>query len=137
VLALGNPVSKLRVWELYKSQISRGENPEPEVLTTIRADKTVYDYGSIQKNKTYRTVFTITNTGKKPLVIHRVSASCGCTNMNWEKQPVKPGKATGIQVEMTPEETGYFNKSIHVFCNSKKSPLKLTITGTVEDNGNF
>jgi hypothetical protein len=30
---------------------------------------------------------------------------------------------------LNPEEEGYFNKTIEVYCNTKESPVKLTIRG--------
>ena len=129
VLMIGNPVMNMKIWELYKSQISGGKPAELEILTTVKIDKTVYDYRAIRKGSVNPAVFTITNTGDHPLIISRVSASCGCTNVSWEKYPVEPGKTASIHVEMTPEETGSFSKTIEVYCNVKESPFILLING--------
>jgi len=130
VLMIGNPVLNPKIWELYKEQIAGGKQTEPEILTTVKADKTVYDYGTIRKGSANPATFTIMNTGAHPLVISRVSASCGCTNVSWDKQPVEPGKTASIRVEMTPEETGSFSKTVEVYCNAKESLVKLTLIGT-------
>ena len=132
VLMIGNPVLNPKIWELYKEQIAGGKKVDPIILTTIQVDKVVYDYGVIRKGSTNPAKFIITNTGNHPLVINRVSASCGCTNVNWEKQPVEPGQTTTISVEMKPEETGHFNKTVEVYCNANESPVKLTLTGRTE-----
>jgi len=132
VLAIGNPVLNPKIWELYKSQIAGGKQTEPEILTTVKADKTVYDYGTIRKGSVNPATFTITNTGNHPLIISRVSASCGCTNVSWDKQPVESGKTAIIRVEMKPEETGRFSKTIELLCNVKESPVKLTLEGITE-----
>jgi len=58
--------------------------------------------------------------------------SCGCTNVKWEKQPVEQGQTAKISVEMTPEETGHFSKTVEVYCNVKESPVKLTLIGITE-----
>ena len=58
------------------------------------------------------------------------AAIASCTNVEWNKQPVEPGKTASIRVEMRPDETGYFRKSVEVHCNTNESPVKLTITGT-------
>jgi hypothetical protein len=52
VLMLGNPVLNRKIWELYKQTIA-GEKQasKPEELTTAQADKTVHDYGVIQKSR--------------------------------------------------------------------------------------
>jgi hypothetical protein len=133
VLMVGNPVLNQKIWELYKEQISGGKKAEPEIITSIQMNKAIHDYGTIRKGSKNPAVFTITNTGEHPLIISRVSASCGCTNVTWDKQPVEPGKQTTIRVEMTPEETGHFSKTVEVYCNAKESPVKLMLTGKVEN----
>ena len=90
------------------------------------------DFRFISKGNTKSAVFTITNTGDQPLVIHRVSTSCGCTKISWEKQPVSVGKTTTLNIEITPEETGFFSKTIDVYCNTNKSPVKLLLSGIAE-----
>ena len=129
VLAIGNPVLNMNVWELYKSQIAGGMMTEPKVLTTATVDKTIHDYGTIRIGDSNAANFTITNTGSSSLVIFRVSASCGCTNVEWEKQPIAPGETTTIRVDITPDETGYFSKTITVYCNIQDTPVRLMVKG--------
>ena len=52
----------------------------------------VIDYGEIQKGSDGIRVFEFTNTGDAPLVITRVSSSCGCTVPKKPEGPVKPGE---------------------------------------------
>ena len=131
-LMIGNPTLNPRIWELYKEQIAGEKQTEQAALTTATVDKWGHEYASIKKGSSNPAVFTITNTGAHPLVIYHVSASCGCTNVEWEKCPVEPGKTATVSVEMTPDEAGYFSKTIDVYCNIKESPLKLTINGVTE-----
>ena len=130
-LMMGNPVLNRRIWELYKEQITGEKKSNPETLTVVQVDKTVHDFGSIRKGSACPAVFSLTNTGNHPLIIFRVSAYCGCASVEWEKQPVEPGQTTTIRVEMKPDETGYFNKTLDVYCNANESPVKLMLTGTV------
>jgi hypothetical protein len=131
VIMIGNPVLNPRIREVYKKQVF-GEYKKPEeLITVIETDKTVYDFGKIRMNTKSGAVFSIKNTGVAPLVINRVSTSCGCTAVDWDKEPIESGKSSEIKIEMHPEEEGAFNKTIHVYCNVKESPVKLTITGTV------
>ena len=131
VVMIGNPALNPKIWELYKEQIGDGKQTEQVTNTTITVDKMAYDYGVIQKGSVNKAAFTITNTGDYPFVIYHVSTSCGCTGVEWEKRPIEPGKTTTISVEMTPDETGYFSKTIDVYGNIKESPLRLTINGNV------
>jgi hypothetical protein len=112
VLMIGNPMANPKIWELYKAQISGEKKATNELLTSIKTDKTAFDFGSIRKGSKNNVVFTIENTGTHPLIINRVAASCGCTNVEWNKQPVELGQTAKVKAEMTPEETGYFNKTI-------------------------
>ncbi len=133
VVMVGNPVLNQNIWKMYKSQIAGVKDTDPVILTTATIDKTVHDYGIIRKGTPNPTVFTITNTGNHPFIISRISASCGCTNIDWEKQAVEPGQTTAIRVEMTPDEAGFFSKTINVYCNIKGSPIRLMVTGNANE----
>ena len=132
VLMIGNPVLNPKIWELYKERIAGEKKVESVMLTTVKIDKTAHDYGVIRKGSVNPAKFIIINIGDHPLEINRVSASCGCTIVNWDKQPVEPGQTTTISVEMKPDETGHFIKTVEIYCNTDKSPMKLTLTGIVE-----
>ncbi|MDR2910132.1 MAG: DUF1573 domain-containing protein [Bacteroidales bacterium] len=132
-LMIGNPVLNPGIWELYKEQIAGEKKTEQRAITTVTAGKTVHEYGNILKGSSNPAVFTITNTGNNPLVISRVSASCGCTDVEWEKRPVAPGQTTTISVNMTPDETGFFSKTIDVYCNVDNSPVRLTLNGNANE----
>jgi hypothetical protein len=133
VLMLGNPVLNMNIWELYKQQITGEQKTETEIVTTVSADKMAHNYETIPLGSSNPAVFTITNTGNYPLVISRVSASCGCTDVEWEKRPVAPGQTTTISVNMTPDETGFFSKTIDVYCNVDNSPIRLTLNGNANE----
>ncbi len=92
----------------------------------------VHDFGKVSQEHpaTYR--FQFINTGNKPVVIHDVKSSCGCTTPTWTKRPVPPGAKGYISVEYrTLNAPGKFVKTIYVYSNAKNSPIKLTIKGEV------
>ena len=133
VLSVGNPTINLKIWELYKSYIEGKHVTEPKIITTINAEKTTHDYGAIRKGSSNYADFEITNTGNNPLVISRISVACGCTRATWDKQPIAPGQATTIRVEMAPDETGPFSKTVTVYCNVHESPVRLTVKGLTSE----
>ncbi len=97
----------------------------------------VHDFGKVTQEHpaTYR--FEFVNTGNKPVVIHDVKSSCGCTTPSWSKQPVPPGGKGYISVEYeTRNAPGRFHKSIYVYSNAKNSPVKLEIKGVVLEKSN-
>ncbi|MDR2057327.1 MAG: DUF1573 domain-containing protein [Dysgonamonadaceae bacterium] len=128
VLLIGNPTIHPKIWELYKTQITGKEQTEIP-LTTIQPDKISHNYGTIKKGSKNKMTFFIENTGEQSLVISRVSVSCGCTDVIWDKYPIEKGHSAKIIAEITPDEDGYFSKTIEVFGNMESSPVKLTING--------
>jgi len=97
----------------------------------ITFEKTVNDYGSIKKNGDGSTEFVFKNTGKKPLIIYDVKASCGCTTPIWPKEPINPGKTGTIKVAYDTKEIGVFSKTVNVSSNAVNNNVELTIQGEV------
>ncbi|MDO4763099.1 MAG: DUF1573 domain-containing protein [Flavobacteriaceae bacterium] len=100
---------------------------------SISFEKTTIDYGTISaKSDGYR-VFTFKNIGDKPLILSKVSASCGCTVPEWSKEPVLPGKTGKIKVGYDTHRVGPFTKSIEVFSNDPKNKRAvLFIKGNIK-----
>ena len=77
--------------------------------------------------------FIFSNDGNSPLVIHKVTASCGCMKPNWPKQPIKSGEKSIIAIEFnTKSRTGTFVKDIFVESNSTENIILLKIKGKVK-----
>ncbi|MDR0603427.1 MAG: DUF1573 domain-containing protein [Bacteroidales bacterium] len=130
VLLVGDPTNNPQIKELYKKVIT-GEISDKPPITTIEPEQTEIELNDLHIGKTSDAIFSLKNTGTQPLIIQTVNASCGCTVPEWDKQPVATGKSTKIKVRITPEEKGYFNKTITVHCNTKEGQILLKIKGTV------
>lgn len=106
------------------------------VTTTLKAEnmdfKTdMHDFGTVAEGPDAEFKFELKNTGKEPIILSAVTASCGCTAPEWSKEPVLPGKKTIIKaVYHTAGRPGGFNKTITVTSNA--GVKVLTIKGTVE-----
>ena len=62
--------------------------------------RTEHNFGTIKEELgAVTTQFEFTNTGKSPLIIQRVSASCGCTTPSYTREPVLPGKKGTISAK--------------------------------------
>ncbi len=76
--------------------------------------------------------FTFKNVGDAPLIIQRVSASCGCTSPSYTAEPVLPGKEGQITVKYSAvNNPGAFDKKLTVFTNAPSEVYILTIKGEV------
>ena len=92
------------------------------------------DYGVIQKGSDGVRTFEFTNTGDVPLIISKVSSSCGCTIPNWSKDPVQPGKTGEIQVKYDTNRVQPIRKNITVISNADTPTKILKIVGEVKDS---
>lgn len=95
--------------------------------------KEVHDFGKVEESAgTVTTEFTFKNTGKAPLIIQRVQASCGCTTPEYTNEPILPGKTGIIKVTYsTVGRPGVFNKDVTIFTNVPDAIYKVHIKGEV------
>ena len=91
----------------------------------------VIDYGEIQKGSDGIRIFEFTNSGDAPLVITRVSSSCGCTVPKKPEKPVQPGETGEIQVKYDTNIVGPIRKTITVYSNADVPAKSLKIKGRV------
>ena len=133
VIALGNPVQNPKVKELYLNLIKgNGKTASNEKQTTVSIDSTVMDFGNFPMSEKQERSFVLTNTGNNLLVIQDIVTSCGCTKVEYSKEPVRPGGTLEVKVIYEAEKAEHFNKTITVYCNEINSPLRLTVKGNVK-----
>ena len=97
----------------------------------ITFDKTIINYGTIDKGANGVRDFVFTNTGNAPLIISNVKSTCGCTIPKKPEKPILPGKSDKIQVKYDTKRIGFIRKSISVTSNASNPSVVLKITGQV------
>lgn len=98
--------------------------------SAMKFNSEVHDFGNIPQGKPAEHEFVFKNTGKEPIIIQRVQASCGCTTPSYSKDPVLPGKTGTIKASYNAAAAAPFNKTVTVFSNI--GTKVLTIKGTVD-----
>ncbi|SHJ07465.1 DUF1573 domain-containing protein [Algibacter luteus] len=93
----------------------------------------VIDYGTIEKGSNGVRVFEFTNTGNEPLIISKVSSTCGCTIPKKPKDPILPGKTGEIEVKYDTNRVNPIRKTITVISNAETPTVALKIKGEVID----
>jgi Protein of unknown function (DUF1573) len=104
--------------------------PVASAPESLVAKETIFDFGRIPQGKPVTHNFVISNTGKDPLVIENVQASCGCTTPEWSKDPIQSGKSSEIKVGYNSASEGQFEKTITVIYNQGQTKT-LIIKGNV------
>jgi hypothetical protein len=99
---------------------------------TIIGDESI-NFGEIIQGEKVNLEFKIKNTGKGDLIITNAKASCGCTQLEYPKEIIKPGNQESISVTFdSRNKTGKQKKSITLTTNAKPSIKILTIEGVVK-----
>ncbi len=105
--------------------------PNPNAAKIAFKEET-YDFKEVPEGPQVTHEFKFSNTGKEPLILTNVRASCGCTTPSWPKEPVLPGKDAVILVTYnTQGRPGVFNKSVTINSNSDTPDKIIYIKGEV------
>lgn len=117
---------------IFSAGLSFAQN---EFGGVIKFDKTVHDFGDILiSDGEQKCKFTFTNISDKPMVIHRVISSCGCTEPTWEKRPLRPGEKGTIDITFKNDQGPYpFDKGITVYVSDVNKPVVLRIRGVAHN----
>ena len=99
----------------------------------VNIKEKIIDIGVRKPNQPINLKFEITNVGDNDFVINNINADCHCTIPSWTKEPIKNGEKAIISVNYNNSNLGYFQQSVTVECNSKNSPLILTLQGKTEE----
>ena len=118
---------------LFIGLISFSINAQDKVAKIEFKSDTI-DYGTIEKGSNGVRVFEFTNTGNAPLIISKVSSSCGCTIPKKPKDPILPGKTGEIEVKYDTKRVNPIRKTITVISNADTPTVALKIKGLVIDS---
>tara|TARA_A100001011_G_scaffold63459_1_gene63756 strand:+ start:1711 stop:2142 length:432 start_codon:yes stop_codon:yes gene_type:complete len=116
---------------LFSLTLVHSQEKKPE----ISFEKTVIDYGTVNKGDNGVREFVFRNSGNAPLIISNVKSTCGCTIPKKPEKPILPGESEKIQVKYDTKRVGFIRKSITVTSNAASSPTTiLKIKGQVVEN---
>lgn len=102
----------------------------------VSVDKTIHDFGDIFIDDGAVTCdYTFKNIGSKPMLILSAVSSCGCTDAEWTREPIAPGKTGKVTATFKNEDGPYpFDKTITVYVSEMKKPVVLHLRGSVHEN---
>ncbi|MFD1162794.1 DUF1573 domain-containing protein [Hwangdonia seohaensis] len=118
---------------LFIGLISFSVNAQDKVAKIEFKSDTI-DYGTIEKGADGVRVFEFTNTGNAPLIISKVSSTCGCTIPKKPEGPILPGETGEIEVKYDTKRVNPIRKTITVISNAETPTVALKIKGLVVDS---
>ncbi|MEO5966698.1 MAG: DUF1573 domain-containing protein [Ferruginibacter sp.] len=102
-----------------------------KALEILMVNEEVHDFGKIPQGKPVTYDFVVTNSGKTPIKINTVHASCGCTTPTWNQESeIAPGATDKINVGYNAQAEGSFNKVVTITYNDSQTKT-LKIIGDV------
>lgn len=106
------------------------------VLSTnpaVQWDKTVHDFGTIQRQVPQSVTFSLLNHSSEPIMITKAVGSCGCTVASYTEEMIAPGEEGAVQATYNAANLGSFAKTVTVTTSAGGEPQVLRIKGTVEE----
>ncbi|NQU87315.1 MAG: DUF1573 domain-containing protein [Mariniphaga sp.] len=100
----------------------------------VAFDSNTHDFGKISQGDKVEHSFTLTNSGKRDLVIRNIRSSCGCTAVTPAETVISSGKSVPIKVVFDSKgKRGRQSKTITVITNDPKTPTTtLRVSSNVE-----
>ncbi|MGN6179122.1 MAG: DUF1573 domain-containing protein [Mucilaginibacter sp.] len=98
----------------------------------FKFENDTHDFGKIKQGDKVTYKFNFVNVGKSPLIITNAVATCGCTQPEWPKEPIKPGD--GGQITVTYNSTGHSglqDKMITITANTNPAQSMVHLVGEV------
>lgn len=100
-------------------------------VAIMKFNTEVVDYGTLIQNSDGTRFFTFTNSGDAPLLITKVTTTCGCTVPTFSKTPIMPGNTGELEIKYDTKRLGAFTKTITVISNAEGGNKILKIKGNI------
>jgi hypothetical protein len=119
-----------KIFILFFSLLSISALKAQNATDAIELKEVEYDFGKIPQGKPVYHSFEVINKTTAPLKLENVTASCGCTTPEWNREPIAASSADKIKVGYNAAAEGYFEKFITVTYNGNQTK-QIKIKGTV------
>ncbi|MBU1578895.1 MAG: DUF1573 domain-containing protein [Bacteroidetes bacterium] len=111
---------------------SADEKGDKQAMPQISFTKTEHDFGKLIQGEQLSVIFKFENTGNAPLLITKVSASCGCTASKYPTEPIAPGEEGRLEVTFDSKgQRGMQNKTVTVLTNTQPKSTTLRLRAQV------
>ena len=123
-------LASLMGWLIFQPAVSKQAakmGPQPKLVF----DRDSCDFGKVMVGAKVSHHYIIRNTGTAPLVIKKISTSCGCTVAKLDQTVLPPGAKSTIDAELTVRKGNNFQR-VYLHSNDPDHPrttLKLLARG--------
>lgn len=102
----------------------------------VEIDHAVHDFGDILvSDGPVSCTFTVRNVSDREISILNVASSCGCTDVRWTKESIRPGASGAISATYSNDEGAFtFDKALTAYVSDIKRPIVLRLRGTSHES---
>jgi len=98
----------------------------------VEFEEPAFDFGQVKEGAQVKHTFILKNAGDAPVILSKVTASCGCTQPEFSKSPILPGATSEIHVTFNSEgQVGKQQKIITVQSNASNGMTTVQLKGEV------
>lgn len=99
-------------------------------MSPLNWTATSLDLGEVKVNESIDLSFEFTNNASIPVSIVSAKGSCGCTQVEFPRESIAPGKSAKITGSFKSSKSGVFSKTIKVMTSASEAPTILSFKGT-------
>jgi hypothetical protein len=90
------------------------------------------NFGTVIRGEVVELNYELKNSGNSPLLLLASEVSCSCTQVEFSKEPLPPGKSTTVIVKFdTKSVWGRQDRYVYITCNDPKGEIVLRYKGQV------
>lgn len=132
IIGIGSPIINPKIKEFYYKIISGNtavSTVNKQLFTTVSLSNNEVNFGNFPWKELQQAELVINNVGDTPLVITDVITSCGCVEVEYSKEPIRPLKSVILKIKYKAEHSEYFSKTVSIHCNTSNSPISVEVRG--------
>jgi len=98
----------------------------------IEFSESEFNFGEVKEGEIVDHVYEFTNTGSTPVILGRVTASCGCTTPSYTQTPILPGEKGEVKVSFNSDgQVGRQQKIVTIVSNAENNITTIQLKGEV------
>lgn len=131
MIKIVRPIAYVFILCLWSCTTKRAENRAEKKYTQIKILEKKYDFGIADQYDTITHRYKLVNTGETDFIINNVKSDCDCTTIDWERNSIKHGDTTYVDVRFIAKDTGGMLRVIALNSNVEEVFSTLYLQGKV------
>lgn len=137
VIAIGNPATNPKVYDLYRRIISGEESfnshADDSPLALELCIRPSVGIGVVHPEDTVSHTFELYNSGDTPLTVQGLIPSCDCTSTSISADTIAAGGKALLTMTLTADTVnGSFSRHIDLYFHEIESPRRFTLYGFIQ-----